>query len=427
MTRRARTIALCGALLLGGLGLAPAGAESRAVAPPAGAKTTVPGAGTRTDQLERQADINEELQSLRAQVSEASEQEAGLLDRLDDVQRSKRTLDARLAEVDRQAAAVETEARAAEAALDAVQSEFVRAQTQLALENEALAGERRKLRDRAVAAYIANPTSNAAELFLRANDMRQVAATAGYLQAVVEIQTKAVERYTARRDATDALRRSVEVQKDAAMRQRDIVVNRLSDLEAIVAEQQRVRSDLAAEAARHTALLEEVRERKADFEAEIDSLRAESNTVSALLKGLQIGTVGAVAPLAGVFGSPIPGALVTSTFGPRVHPIFGNVRMHDGVDFGAQAGTPIRAVAAGTVVSAGVRGGYGNATIIDHGAGVATLYAHQSEMFVTPGASVAAGQVIGAVGSTGFSTGPHLHFEVRLAGVPVDPLLYLLH
>lgn len=427
MTRRARTIALCGALLLGGLGLAPAGAESRAVAPPAGAKTTVPGAGTRTDQLERQADINEELQSLRAQVSEASEQEAGLLDRLDDVQRSKRTLDARLAEVDRQAAAVETEARAAEAALDAVQSEFVRAQTQLALENEALAGERRKLRDRAVAAYIANPTSNAAELFLRANDMRQVAATAGYLQAVVEIQTKAVERYTARRDATDALRRSVEVQKDAAMRQRDIVVNRLSDLEAIVAEQQRVRSDLAAEAARHTALLEEVRERKADFEAEIDSLRAESNTVSALLKGLQIGTVGAVAPRAGVFGSPIPGALVTSTFGPRVHPIFGNVRMHDGVDFGAQAGTPIRAVAAGTVVSAGVRGGYGNATIIDHGAGVATLYAHQSEMFVTPGASVAAGQVIGAVGSTGFSTGPHLHFEVRLAGVPVDPLLYLLH
>ncbi|HEX2700683.1 MAG TPA: peptidoglycan DD-metalloendopeptidase family protein [Acidimicrobiales bacterium] len=427
MTRRARTIALCGALLLGGLGLAPAGAESRAVAPPAGAKTTVRGAGTRTDQLERQADINEELQSLRAQVSEASEQEAGLLDRLDDVQRSKRTLDARLAEVDRQAAAVETEARAAEAALDAVQSEFVRAQTQLALENEALAGERRKLRDRAVAAYIANPTSNAAELFLRANDMRQVAATAGYLQAVVEIQTKAVERYTARRDATDALRRSVEVQKDAAMRQRDIVVNRLSDLEAIVAEQQRVRSDLAAEAARHTALLEEVRERKADFEAEIDSLRAESNTVSALLKGLQIGTVGAVAPRAGVFGSPIPGALVTSTFGPRVHPIFGNVRMHDGVDFGAQAGTPIRAVAAGTVVSAGVRGGYGNATIIDHGAGVATLYAHQSEMFVTPGASVAAGQVIGAVGSTGFSTGPHLHFEVRLAGVPVDPLLYLLH
>lgn len=423
-------------MLATGPGLASAGAQQRpATAPAGGAKAVVPASGAsaapgappaaRSDQLERQADIKDELRTLREQVSEASEEEAGLLDRLDQVQDRKRTLDARAAEVDRQAATVEAEARTAEAALEAVQSEFVRAQTQLALENEALAGERVKLRDRAVAAYIANPTSNAAELLLRAHDMREIAATAGYLKTVVEVQSDAVRRYTARRDTTDKLRATVEVQKDAAKRQRDVVVNRLSDLEALVTEQQRVRSQLASEESQHAALLEEVRQRRDDFEAEIASLKAESSSVSALLQGIQVGSASALPSGPGVFAQPVAGSPLTSTFGPRVHPIFGTVRMHDGLDFGARMGTPIRSAAAGTVVSAGVRGGYGNATIVDHGGGVATLYAHQSELFVTAGTVVAAGQVIGAVGSTGFSTGPHLHFEVRLSGVPVDPLLYL--
>lgn len=424
MNRRVFTFGLVACVLSTGPGLASAGAQQRPAPPPAaGAKAAVPAA--RGDQLERQADIKDELRTLREQVSEASEDEAALLDRIDQVQDRTRVLDARAAAVDRQAAAVEAEARTAEAALEAVQSEFVRAQTQLALENEALAGERRKLRDRAVAAYIANPTSNAAELMLRARDMREIAATAGYLKTIVEVQTDAVRRYTDRRDTTDALRASVEVQKDAAKRQRDVVVNRLSDLEALVAERQRVRSELVSEAAQHAALLEEARQRRADFEAEIGSLKAESSTVSALLQGVQVGIAGALPSGPGVFLQPVAGSSLTSTFGPRVHPIFGTVRMHDGLDLGAKMGTPIRAAAAGTVVSAAVRGGYGMVTIVDHGGGVATMYAHQSEMFVTAGTVVAAGQVIGAVGSSGFSTGPHLHFEVRLAGAPVDPLLYL--
>ena len=432
MNRRALTLAIVACLSANGHGVATAAAQQAAapaVAPaaktsPAPAKA--PAAPARTEQIERQTEIKDELRTLREQVSEASEEEANLLDRLDEVQNRRKVLDTRVAEVDRQVGTVQAEADKAEAELEAVQSEFVRAQTQLALENEALAKERQKLRDRAVAAYIANPSSNAAELMLRAKDLREIAATAGYLQTVVEVQTDAVKRYTARRDTTDLLRASVEVQKDAAKRQRDVVVNRLSDLEALLAEQQAVRSELVTQGANHAALLEEVRQRKADFEAEISALKAESSTVSLLLQGIQVGApIGGPVPGSGALLPPLTAARLTSNFGPRLHPIFGTVRSHDGVDFGAQSGTPIRAAAAGTVVSAGVRGGYGNATIIDHGGGVATLYAHQSEMFVIAGAAVAAGQVIGAVGSTGFSTGPHLHFEVRLSGVPVDPLAYL--
>ena len=99
--------------------------------------------------------------------------------------------------------------------------------------------------------------------------------------------------------------------------------------------------------------------------------------------------------------------------------------MHTGIDIGAPSGAPIVAAAAGTVLVAGWEEGYGNTVVIDHGGGIATLYGHQSSIAVAVGQSVTRGQVIGAVGSTGHSTGPHLHFEVRVNGSPVDPLGYL--
>jgi murein DD-endopeptidase MepM/ murein hydrolase activator NlpD len=115
-------------------------------------------------------------------------------------------------------------------------------------------------------------------------------------------------------------------------------------------------------------------------------------------------------------------APITSGFGNRFHPILRVNRLHAGVDFGARSGTPIRAVADGIVVSAGYGRGYGNRVIIDHGGGVATVYAHCSSLSVGAGQVVRQGQRIGAVGSTGLSTGPHLHFEVRINGRPVNPL-----
>jgi murein DD-endopeptidase MepM/ murein hydrolase activator NlpD len=100
-------------------------------------------------------------------------------------------------------------------------------------------------------------------------------------------------------------------------------------------------------------------------------------------------------------------------------------RMHEGLDLGAGYGSPIHAAAAGVVVHAGWLGGYGNLVVIDHGGGLSTAYGHQSQIAVSYGQHVGQGQVIGYVGSTGHSTGPHLHFEVRINGEAVDPLGYL--
>ncbi|TML65059.1 MAG: M23 family metallopeptidase, partial [Actinobacteria bacterium] len=96
-----------------------------------------------------------------------------------------------------------------------------------------------------------------------------------------------------------------------------------------------------------------------------------------------------------------------------------------GIDLAAGMGDPIHAAANGVVVFAGPRGGYGLATLIDHGGSLATLYAHQSQILVSAGQHVVRGQVIGLVGATGYATGPHLHFEVRVNGTPVDPMPYL--
>jgi murein DD-endopeptidase MepM/ murein hydrolase activator NlpD len=108
-----------------------------------------------------------------------------------------------------------------------------------------------------------------------------------------------------------------------------------------------------------------------------------------------------------------------------VHPILGYQRFHSGIDFGADYGTVINAADSGTVIFAGWYGGYGNAVIINHGGSITTLYGHTSELYVAEGQTVQRGQAIAAVGSTGLSTGPHLHFEVRQNGDPVDPAAYL--
>jgi len=123
----------------------------------------------------------------------------------------------------------------------------------------------------------------------------------------------------------------------------------------------------------------------------------------------------------GLMRTPVASARLSSGFGMRFHPILGYSRMHQGVDFAAPTGTPVLASAGGRVTQAGWGGGYGNMITIDHGRGLMTRYAHLHRMNVRPGQQVGQGQVIGQVGSTGLSTGPHLHYEVWQDGRPVDP------
>ncbi|GAB1544355.1 M23 family metallopeptidase [Scytonema sp. NUACC21] len=178
---------------------------------------------------------------------------------------------------------------------------------------------------------------------------------------------------------------------------------------------QRLNSDRLALAAAHTQLerdsktLEVLIQQKVAEEEE----RLKTNSrKSIIIRGT------------GIFAYPSSGP-TSSPFGWRVHPVLGYRRFHAGLDFAASYGSTIRAADSGTVIFAGWYGGYGKAVIVNHGKGITTLYGHSSELYVSEGQTVERGQAIAAVGSTGLSTGPHLHFEVRRNGTPVDPLNFL--
>jgi murein DD-endopeptidase MepM/ murein hydrolase activator NlpD len=116
---------------------------------------------------------------------------------------------------------------------------------------------------------------------------------------------------------------------------------------------------------------------------------------------------------------------ITSSFGERIDPFMGEGAFHDGIDIGVGYGTPVHVTADGLVVFAGIENGYGRTVIVDHGHGIRTLYAHMSSLAVTVGQRIDRGEVVGYVGDSGRSTGPHLHYEVRVNRSPVNPYRYL--
>jgi murein DD-endopeptidase MepM/ murein hydrolase activator NlpD len=193
--------------------------------------------------------------------------------------------------------------------------------------------------------------------------------------------------------------------------------------EQIAARQALVAEQSALSAAKETkqGMLASVESERHEAEEDLAAMQAASASLAAQIRAAQSSSSGGGGSTgSGVSASgfiwPVNGVL-TSGFGPR----WGG--MHEGIDISAPCGTPIRAVAAGTVIYSGWMGGYGQLTVIDHGNGLATAYAHQSAVFAS--GSVSQGQTIGAVGTTGHSTGCHLHFEVRVNGSPVDPMGYL--
>ena len=169
-----------------------------------------------------------------------------------------------------------------------------------------------------------------------------------------------------------------------------------------------------------TSALSDTRETREEYLREVEALAAESSALAAQIRDAQegAGSTGTGQPSAAGFIWPCDGVVV-SGFGMR----WG--RMHEGIDIGCAYGTPNRAAASGTIIYAGWLGGYGDLVVVDHGGGLSTAYAHASSILVGVGQSVSQGDTVSLVGSTGNSSGPHLHFEVRVNGQAVDPLLYL--
>lgn len=347
---------------------------------------------------EQQAQLEAERRAARARLNELDRkvQDATLAYR-----RALDELRATQAEVAR----LSRELEAAEADLAAAEAELERVTAELAKKQEAL-GKRVRV------AYVDGQVEYLEVLF-GATSFSDFLSRFEFLQLMAEQDSRLVAdvrqmqaEAAARRQAMETRRNRVAALRDQAARRREEA--RIQEVKA-----NQYKADLEAARARVRAELDEIDRQNALIAKQI----AEWSRQLARARG-QI-----------VFQWPVSPVRVTSPFGERWHPIAQQRRMHWGIDLAASYGQPVRAAESGRVVSAGWRGGYGNTVIILHGTvgGVtyATLYGHNSRLAVSAGDEVKAGQVIAYAGSSGYSTGPHVHLEIWANGKAVDPLPYL--
>ena len=387
------------------------------VAPPLGARAATPGPS-------RQAEIQQEIERLRGELDEVAGDEAEVVADLRVTQRRKAQEQASLAAIDLRVAAATAQLASAQAALDAATVASHQAQQRLDDAESDLKDARSDLRDQAVSSFMRYGSgAEQLDVVLRAKDINELHNAVAFVDALAERQARIVDRFAALQEDTASLEADAEHARAQAVLQRDVVRQQADALQGERAQQAQATAAATAEANHEQTLLASLRSKRADYERRIAEEQAESDSISEMLR--RRGGGGPRISGHGSLSSPVANPVITSTFGYRIHPIYGDRRLHAGIDFRAATGTPIKAAAPGEVIFAGWKSGYGNTTIIDHGGGLATLYAHQSAFRVKQGDEVKRGQVIGAAGATGNVTGPHLHFEVRVNGTPVDPLPYL--
>jgi murein DD-endopeptidase MepM/ murein hydrolase activator NlpD len=289
----------------------------------------------------------------------------------------------------------------------------------------AMNAARADMRYRAVEAFMHQPENDLINMLLKMSDPAELIDVRGYYRAVVDTQLKAVQAYDQLDKAAKAAAGPADRARIQAAAAQKAVADQQQQLEGLQRALVLIQQESTQQEAEQRTLLGKAGQDKAQFEAELGVLSQQSESIAALLQSLETPGVTAPVPTGGYLQEPIVGAPISQPFGPNRDPFTGAPGFHPGVDFGAKMGTQIRAAGDGTVVFAGWESGYGNFTCINHGHNVATCYGHQSAILVNIGDQVKAGDVIGLVGSTGYSTGPHLHFEVRVNGTPVDPLPWL--
>ena len=371
------------------------------------------------DPVRQKASVDARVAALQAQISASKAQEGVLTSQLSAVADELQSAEDAVSSAEASVSSLEAELSSAQAQLDRLAA-LLDVQTQRL---ERLRNEYEKaiaiLEARVRAAYIDEPPDMLAFL-VSASSFDEVIDN-------VELLTRIgrQDQRIARQVATAKARTAAE--RRATLQTKRLQAAAVSAIAERTAEARAARDQLAAERDRLATVrslkrsaLADTRETRAEFVQEAESLAAQSAALAATIRGAQqqAGSTGSGQPSAAGFIWPCDG-VVTSGFGMR----WG--RMHEGIDIGCAYGAPNRAAAAGTVIYAGWMSGYGNLVVVDHGNGLSTAYAHASSLAVSVGQSVAQGQTVSYVGSTGHSTGPHLHFEVRVNGVAVDPLGYL--
>ncbi len=312
-----------------------------------------------------------------------------------------------------------------------------------------------QLKDRLRASYISGESSTM-ELLLTSKDVSTFLVRAEYIKRTAENDEKLMAKIEEQIDELNVLENEVKVQRKAVAdkkavheKEKEELVSSQNDLKSSVSVLETKQNDLGVKRTEAGLLLEKLDKDSAAYKEQIAQIEDDMNSIEALIRQYSSSGSGTLPeidfPTGGTVGDGLfepnskgwlwpvkaKGMQVCSPYGMRWHPVYGGYRMHTGVDIDSSLGNayvrrkPIVASKAGTVTYSGWNGGYGKCVIVDHGSGISTLYAHCDELTVNSGQYVQQGQTIALLGTTGTSTGEHLHFEVRVNGNHTNPMNYI--
>lgn len=312
-------------------------------------------------------------------------------------------------------------ARIAEAQTEAhrIQDTLEQAAVELATTRLSIAQTGDELTQRAVDSYMSHATELPAGFF-DVSSVTEMLIGAEYASQTIESTERAIRDLEALKGTEEAQQTQVEAQQARHTRVLEDLARNQTALEEAQLDVEKRSAAVGSEVKEYADLLAEVQRLINEMDHELSELEDDAAQLEQDILAAEINS----GPVGSGFLWPVNGVL-TSSYGFRIHPITGARKLHTGIDIGAPNGRTIVATRSGTVILARYYGGYGNTVVISHGGGLTTLYAHMSSDAVSSGQFLTAGDTVGYIGSTGFSTGNHLHFETREYGIPVNPMNYL--
>jgi murein DD-endopeptidase MepM/ murein hydrolase activator NlpD len=371
---------------------------------------------------QRQQELQLLIQQKEARLHTLTHQANDLFTQLQDTNQQLASTQRRLDSLGLQLMTSRAKLAAIDAQLNVVSAALHDKGAQLEVLLGVLESEQVAVNQRIADIYINAPTGYSQALS-NSQDFADVVTANQFAGSVIRHDANVMLKLQQTKAQVEGQKNDIAVHQAAIVKARNAQAAELQQIANIQSQQAVTRGQQHALMVHQNHLLRMVNSQRSQYIKAIQELQRENNLLSAIIRGAQRGQR-VIQGVGGYLKWPVSGP-ITSPFGWRIHPIYGYRSFHTGIDIGVPTGTIVKAARYGKVIYTGYNGAFGLVVIIDHGNSLATMYAHLSRVFVSPGQAVHTLQSIAASGNTGWSTGPHLHFQVDLQGQPVNPLSWL--